>query len=273
MQKRFISPGAWFAMDYPADWNEFEDVSGTFLFYNPNVWTGNFRISAYRDDKGKGEASSYAEDTVAGTLRDNRDCRKVTLGGMLFAYGKDTFEENGNTYTDHYWIGGAGDTLFDCSFIVAEGGSVEEAESVIASLEIRREGVKYPAEIIPVRIPEIYLIDQSYEWVSNIVKEQLKADFSGIEEDLPKLQNIIDSGVIGRKKRDEWLAMGIAVCSILSNEVEGLEWMTLIDGNREAPVMLYHGEHMIDPLKLLWSRVKNGEHCDIDNIYKSLLDK
>ena len=43
--KKFISPGAWFSMTYPADWNEFEDGEGSFLFYNPNEWTGNFRIS------------------------------------------------------------------------------------------------------------------------------------------------------------------------------------------------------------------------------------
>ena len=23
--KKFISPGAWFSMNYPSDWNEFED--------------------------------------------------------------------------------------------------------------------------------------------------------------------------------------------------------------------------------------------------------
>ena len=43
--KKFISPGAWFSMNYPSDWNEFEDGEGSFLFYNPDVWSGNFRIS------------------------------------------------------------------------------------------------------------------------------------------------------------------------------------------------------------------------------------
>ncbi len=46
--KKYISPGAWFSMVYPADWNEFEDGEGSFLFYNPNEWTGNFRISAFK---------------------------------------------------------------------------------------------------------------------------------------------------------------------------------------------------------------------------------
>ena len=34
--KKFISPGAWFSMNYPSDWNEFEDGEGSFLFYNPD---------------------------------------------------------------------------------------------------------------------------------------------------------------------------------------------------------------------------------------------
>jgi hypothetical protein len=273
-KKRFISPGAWFAMDYPAEWCEFEDESDTFLFYNPDVWTGNFRISAYRDEqKAQGGRSGYVDDAVAAALKENRGARRVQLGGMTFAYGCEDFEEGDQEYTDHYWIGGAEDMVFDCSFTVARGGSVREAEAVISSLSIRHEGQKYPAEIIPARIPEIYLIDQSYEWVVNEVKERLKADFQGTEEDLPKLQSIIDGGTIGRKKRDEWVALGIAMCIVLANEVEGLEWRTLIDGNREAPVMVYADGKVIDPMKLFWSRVKAGEECHVGEIYKSLLDE
>ena len=74
--KKFISPGAWFSMMYPVDWNEFEDGEGSFLFYNPNEWTGNFRISAY-----KGSAA-YASNP-AGTERQSFGCfRKDRKYGM-----------------------------------------------------------------------------------------------------------------------------------------------------------------------------------------------
>ena len=63
--KKFISPGAWFSMNYPSDWNEFEDGEGSFLFYNPDVWTGNFRISAF-----KGNAS-YGKDAIRQELKEN----------------------------------------------------------------------------------------------------------------------------------------------------------------------------------------------------------
>ena len=33
--KKFISPGAWFSMNYPSDWNEFEDGEGSFFSIIP----------------------------------------------------------------------------------------------------------------------------------------------------------------------------------------------------------------------------------------------
>ena len=58
--KKFISPGAWFSINYPSDWNEFEDGEGSFLFYNPDVWTGNFRISAFKGNATYGRGGGRA---------------------------------------------------------------------------------------------------------------------------------------------------------------------------------------------------------------------
>ena len=73
------------------------------------------------------------------------------------------------------------------------------------------------------------------------------------------------------KKKEEWLAIGITVCAILANEVDGMEWKTLIDGNREAPVLQYK-DRTIDPMKLVWSKVKAGEPCNVIEEYKKCLD-
>ena len=74
--KKFISPGAWFSMNYPSDWNEFEDGEGSFLFYNPDVWTGNFRISAF-----KGNAT-YGRDAVRQELKENESASLVKVGAL-----------------------------------------------------------------------------------------------------------------------------------------------------------------------------------------------
>ena len=53
--------------------------------------------------------------------------------------------------------------------------------------------------------------------------------------------------------------------------MEGMEWKTLIDGNREAPVLQYK-DRTIDPMKLVWSKVKAGEPCNVIEEYKKCLD-
>lgn len=89
-------------MMYPADWNEFEDGEGSFLFYNPNEWTGNFRISAY-----KGSAT-YAREVIRQELKDNPSAVSVRIGNMECAYSKEMFEEDGAYYTSHLWLPGMG---------------------------------------------------------------------------------------------------------------------------------------------------------------------
>lgn len=265
--KKFISPGAWFSMIYPADWNEFEDGEGSFLFYNPEVWTGNFRISAYKG------GANYGKEAIRLELKENPSASLVKIGKLECAYSKEMFQEEGVYYTTHLWITGADSVAFECSFTVLKGSEVKEAEAIITTLEIRKEGQKYPAEVIPVRLSEIYMVNESYEWAVSAVKDKLKKDFQGAEEDLPKLQQLIDGEFIGPKKKEEWIAIGITVCTILANEIDGMEWRTLIDGNREAPVLQYaKDERLIDPMKLIWSKVKAGEHCDVAAEYKNVLN-
>lgn len=262
--KKFISPGAWFAMSYPSQWNEFEDGEGSFLFYNPEVWTGNFRISAYKG------GANFGRQSVEQELKENPTAVRKRVGALDCAYSKEMFQEEGEFYTTHVWIVGVGELAFDCSFTLTKGGDIHEAEETIASLEVRHEGEKYPAELIPIRLMEIYQLNESYEWATNLVKEELKVDFQGTEEDLENLQKIVDKEIIGRKKRDEWVALGITLCVIFANEVDGAEWRTLVDGNREAPVLMY-GERLIDPMKLTWSKVKAGEPCNLIEAYNELL--
>lgn len=270
--KKFISPGTWFSMIYPSDWSEFEDGEGSFLFYNPEHWTGNFRISAYKEDAAAPGGMNYGKDSVRQELKENPSASLVKVGHLECAYSKEMFEEEGTYYTSHLWVTGIDNVAFECSFTVPKGEHVDEAEKIISSLEIRKDGQKYPAEIIPIRLSEIYQVNEAYEWVTDTVKTQLKKDVQGLEEDLQKIQDVIDSGVLSPKKKEPWLAFGIAICTILANEVEGMEWMTLVDGNREVPVLRYEGsEQLIDPMKLLWSRVKAGEACEVAEAYKQAL--
>lgn len=264
--KKFISPGAWFTMVYPAGWSEFEDGEDSFLFYNPNNWTGNFRISAYKGD------TLYGKEAVHRELKENASARIVQVGNLQTSYSKEEFEEEDESYVSHFWVAGIDNIAFECSFTIRKGDSMTCAEKIISSLEVRKENQKYPAEIIPVRLSEIYQINEAYEWVTTLVKEELKKDFQGVEEDLYSMQQVMDSGVIAPKKKEAWLAFGIAMCVILANEIDGLEWKTLIDGNREVPVLQdVITEEWTDPMKLVWSRVKAGQPCNLIEVYKKML--
>lgn len=270
--KKFISPGAWFSIVYPSGWNEFEDTESSFLFYNPNQWTGNFRISAYKE-KGGNAARAFGQEFIRAELKDNATASLIRVGKFECAYSKEMFEEKGEYYINHRWITGIENVGFECTFTTMRGGKTAEAEAIIQSLEIRNDEQKYPAEMIPVRVLEISVINDSYEWVSATVKKQTKKDFQGVEEDLAKIQQVIDGGQFTAKQKDYWIAFGIAICVILSNEVEGMEWMTLIDGNREAPVLVYQEtKQMIDPMSLVWSKVKRGQPCDVVAEYKQLIE-
>ena len=272
--KKFISPGAWFSMIYPTDWNEFEDTENSFLFYNPTNWNGNFRISAFKKDSKFPDSTHYGKDSVQEELKNNPSASLITVGQLPCAYSKEMFEEEENYYVSHIWITGIENIAFECSFTVLRGGGDNKpAEEIISTLEIRRDGVKYSPEVIPVRLSEITQIDESYEWAVSTVKKQLKKDFQGVEEDLDKLQKVIDSGLFTPKQKDAWLAFGIALCVIIANEVEGMEWKTLIDGNRETPVLQYKNkEIIIDPMRLVWSKIKAGEPCDVVKEYKQVIE-
>lgn len=265
--KKFIAPGGWFSMTYPATWYEFEDAEDSFLFYNPDEWTGNFRLSAFKGWKG------YGDECVKTDLESGADNHKVKIGPWRCSASMQIIEENGELYLMHEWVLGADDMAIECSFTVPQGGSTAEAEAIIASIEVRKEGVKYPAELIPARVAEIYLVDRAYEWMNYMVREEFKVDFHGAEEDIVYMQKLVDSGIIPLKKRELWLNVGIVLCAILTNEVDGWEWRTLIDGNREAPVLLHTVTgNCVDPMKMVWSKVKAGQPVVLADAYQAALD-
>ncbi len=266
--KKFISPQAWFSMRYPKEWFEFEDGEGSFLFYNPENWEGNFRISAER-----GYTKFYGEEILAEELKSNKDFRLVSFPIGKAYFSSNTFEENEERFTSYQWMYALDEMFFECTFTTNEKGEYKVAEEILKSIEVRDLDTKYPAELIPIRLSEIYRVNNDYEWVTNFVKEKLAVDFQGIEEDISNLDKLKADDLIGKKKREQWQAVGIALTVILINEVEGLEWFTLVDGNREDPVLVYGPTNVtIDPMKLVWSKVKAGEEFTITQSYQEVLE-
>ncbi|MCD8164918.1 MAG: DUF3805 domain-containing protein [Bacteroides sp.] len=273
--RKFIAPGGWFSMIYPENWNEFEDMEGTFLFYDPDKWDGNFRISAYKKEPGMPGSMKFAEENIRQELRENPQAEWVRIGTYECAYSKQMFQEQGNWYITHRWITGAGNLVFECSFTVPKGGDTAKAEEVIATLVIRKENEQYPREIIPIRVLEILTVDESYEWAVKTIKTQLKKDFTGSREDIVKTEQVMQSGTIKPNQRSPWQSFGIAFGVILTNEIEGMNWVTVVDGSREVPALQYKESDLIlYPVDLVWNyRTKKSDPCDLQKEYSFLLEK
>lgn len=262
--KKFISPNAWFSFEYPVEWTEFADEQGTFLFYNAGVWDGNFRVSAYRG------GNNYGEEVLNEELKHDKKAKTVSIGGKKTIYTTHEFEEDNVSYVSHNYLVVEDCMAFECSFTTYKEATTEVVDTIIKSIEIRKDGVKYAPELIDIRLNEIDFINDCYEWVVSSVKKKYAVSFEGEEKDIAILQQFADSGDIGKKKRDEWIAVGITLCVIITNEVEGTEWRTLIDGNREDAVLMYKGK-MIDPMKLAWSKIKNGLPLNLEEEYNRAL--
>lgn len=257
--KKYISPGSWFSLEYPDNWCEFEDSEDCFLFYNPDKWTGNFRISAYR-----GNSSAYANECLEDELHQVRGAKKVKVGSWDCAYSSESFQENGVWYTTHIWVTGRGEISVECSFTVAKGESPKAGEAIVASLKVRNVSDKPVKEVIPVRILEINQINENYDWAVSTVKKQLTKDFTGTSADLENLQKVIDSGRFNPKQRQAWESFGTAFGVILVNEMDGMEWVTVIDGQKESPALRFRDSKvMVNPISLIWDKAKSGQPCDL----------
>ena len=256
--KKFISPHTWF---------EFEDGEGSFLFYNPDAWDGNFRISGF-----KGESANYGVDFVKEEASYSNKLKTYSIPSGVARCEKSQFTQDDHTFNTYRWVVGIGDMGFDCSYSTLEGESAAVAQRILESIQVRDLTQKYPAEIIPVRLSEIYAINEAYEYIAGLVKDSYAKDFQGLEEDIASLDKILSDELIGPKKRDRWIDLGLTLAVILANEVEGIEWRTLIDGNREDAILVYTptGAY-IDPMKLVWSKVKAGEMQTITQSYQEAL--
>lgn len=266
MTSKYISPGGWFSLEYPVSWSEFEDTEGTFLFYNPNNWCGNFRISAFKD-----VSRNYAKQCMDYELEHNPTSTVVKIGTWDCIYSAETFQEQGAWYTTHIWMTGKDDISFECSFTVPKGGQRVFAEDIIRSLHIRTSKDFGKREIIPVRISEISGINEAFDWVSSTVKKVLIKDFTSSNSDIERIQEVIDRGVISANQRSAWESIGIALGIIVENEMDGMQWVTVVDGRKEYVALRFRNSALlINPAALIWEKVKQHKLCRLREEYEAI---
>jgi hypothetical protein len=264
---KYIAPDGWFSLEYPAGWHEFEDTEDVFLFYNPDVWSGNFRISA-----SMGQDAAYGSQCVRDDLRQVRGARPVKCAGVDCAYYTENFREQGQAYTTHFWVMDEGEMCIECSFTAPQGSGTEVAEQILATVRPRPVDKVLPQEIIPVRVCEISEVNTAYEEISSLVKKKLSKDFTSSEEDIPRLQQLIDGDFIAPTQRQQWEALGITFGTILINEIDGLDWVSVIEGRKGYAALRFRQSQLVfNPAHWVWSCIKGKRPCRLADEYERIL--
>lgn len=250
--KKFISPDSWFAFVYPEEWFEFSEEADCFLFYNPEKWDGNFRISAYRD------ASSAFGDNMMHQALKVRGAKLAKVGRWETVYCAESFTEQLVEYVTHRWTIGCGQTCVECSFTEeGRGESLGIANAIIASLEILQPRDSFHNEYIPVRVSEVELIESCYATVEELGMKLFKERFRDFDYNVRLLQKIaLRPELTKQLGADAGAVMGVVLCTILTESIEGLEWNTFVNGKVEAPVLMYGDTCVARPMLLFG---KHGE--------------
>ncbi|MBR4312752.1 MAG: DUF3805 domain-containing protein [Bacteroidaceae bacterium] len=251
--KKFISPGSWFAFAYPEEWFEFSEEADCFLFYNPEKWDGNFRISAYRD-----ASSSFGDSMMRQALKASGS-KLSKVGRWETIYSAESFTEQLVEYVTHRWTIGCGQTCVECSFTeeAQSGKALGMVNALIASLEILQPRDTFHNQFIPVRVSEVDLIESCYATIEELGMKIFKERFRDFDYNVRLLQKLTQRAELTEQLgADAGAVMGVVLCALLTESIEGLEWNTYVNGKVEAPVLMYGTTCVARPMLLFG---KQGE--------------
>ncbi len=261
----FISPSAWFSISLPDGWHEFEDTEESFLFYNPERWEGNFRISAYRGDN-----IQYATRMLRQELKQAPQSKAQKVGIWDCVYSRIDFQEEGVDYSTHFWLTGEKDIIVECSFTIKEEVSPTIGETILKSLRIRKANEMWK-RIIDIRLAEISRINMGYEWASKEVKKLLRKDFTSSEQDIEKLQALLDKQVSKEKVPQSWIDIGLTFGAILVEEMDGMRWVSIIDGKEEYPALQFEDTDVFFyPTLFIAQEKKQKGQCSLKDVFSTL---
>lgn len=263
---KFISPQSWFSIELPDGWHEFEDAADSFLFYHPERWQGNFRISASSD-----RSADYVAQALKEELKAVPDSRLVKIGEWECVFSSKAFQEAGTEYITYYWLTGKDKMLIDASYTITADKDATIGEDVVRSLRLRHLPQEEWHEWIEVRLAEIFTINEGYEWAVKEVKKRLSKPFSSSVEDIARLQQLIDHPQFKWNNMEATSAIGIALGAIMVEEMDGLQWMTVIDGKAEYPALRFADSDItFSPMTFLAEERKAGKTVSLQTAFEKL---
>ena len=113
---KFLSIDESFSIQLPENWSEYDDDDenqNTYAFFNSKQWSGNLRISFihWKGTSNKDKANNY----IQSELLENENVCIIKINDRNAAfYSKESVDNN----LIYFWITGAKNNLFICSFTV-----------------------------------------------------------------------------------------------------------------------------------------------------------
>jgi hypothetical protein len=77
------------------------------------------------------------------------------------------------------------------------------------------------------------------------------------------LQQVVDRKLLPPSQRIQWEHLGITFGTILVNEIDGFNWVTLIDGRKGYAVLQYRDTALVyNPAQWVWNQIKSNCTCN-----------
>ena len=139
------------------------------------------------------------------------------------------------------------------------------------------EGRPFHNQYIPVRVSEVDLIESCYATVEELGMKLFKERFRDFDYNVRLLQKIIQRPELTKQLgADAGAVMGVVLCALLTESIDGLEWNTFVNGKVEAPVLMYGTTCVARPMLLFGkqgSLLKEVEITDIIDDIRSRIEE
>ena len=201
----------------------------------------------------------------------------VKVGRWETVYSAEPFTEQLVEYMTHHWVIGCGQTCVECSFTEASPNEgcptplLGRGEDLVASLEILQPRDTFHNQYIPVRVSEVELIESCYATIEELGMKLFKERFRDFDYNVRLLQKIASRPELTKQLRsDAGAVMGITLCALLTESIEGLEWNTFVNGKVEAPVLMYGTTCVARPMLLFGKQGEALAKADVTKIVEDI---
>jgi len=132
--KIFVSDSDWFSIQIPVTWERYDDVGGTYAFFDATQWTGNLRISPLKWKPPKDKEIS--EEFLLEMAGEN----SYRIGEFYCDDSKNYISSDGEDFVNYNWKLIKSEITFICSFTTLKKNENTERneielKKVIAILE------------------------------------------------------------------------------------------------------------------------------------------